>query len=265
MVQQLGLACYSVARRTGFLSTALGQELFLSTYFLYKRCYEAPWSDVVRRLAVPGSLAVDVGANVGFFTLLMAEAVGAKGRVLAFEPESSNRRLLGQVVLRKAFKNVAIVGSALGAEQGMTPLYLNPNHPADHRIWPASGVEGHQIVPITTLDHYLIESGENLPVSLVKIDVQGAELQVLRGMKKTLDDHDRVQVVIEFSPDIMKASGSDPEELVRFCRELGFSAYLLSLSSGPLPVLWEQVIGEALSAGYVDLLLSRQVTATLPA
>jgi len=187
-LQQIIFACYALARRMGFMSTTLGQELFLLTYFLYKRHVEAPWASVVRDLAVPGSLAIDVGANVGYHTVLMAEAVGGRGRVVAFEPEALNRRLLERVVRRKKLANVTIVGAALGARQGMTSLYLNPDHPGDHRTWQARGLAGAQAtpVPLTTLDHYLEQRGENLPVSLVKIDVQGAELQVLQGMRKTL-------------------------------------------------------------------------------
>lgn len=245
------------------MSTAFGQELFLLAYFLYKRHMEAPWAAVVRHLAVPGSLAIDVGANVGFQTMLMAEAVGGRGRVVAFEPEALNLRLLERVVRRKRFTNVTIVEAALGAQQGTTPLYLNPDHPGDHRTWRARGLAGTQVVPVllTTLDHYLEQSGENLPVSLVKIDVQGAELQVLQGMRKTLSAHDRCQIILEFDPDLLRESGDKPEEVIRFCKELGFGAFLFSPPSRPQPILWDQVIDEARLSGYVDLLLSRQVPA----
>lgn len=246
------------------MSTALGQALFLFAYFLYKRHVEAPWASVVREeLAVPGSLAIDVGANVGFQTMLMAEGVGGRGRVVAFEPEALNRRLLERVVRRKKLANVTIVGAALGARQGTTSLYLNPDHPGDHRTWQARGLAGTQAtpVPLTTLDHYLEQRGETLPVSLVKIDVQGAELQVLQGMRGTLSAHARCQVIMEFDPDLLRESGDKPEEVIRFCKELGFGAFLLSHPPRLRPIPWDQVIDAAKVSGYVDLLLSRQVPA----
>lgn len=257
-LQQLALSSYSVLGRRGFLSTSVGQDMFVRGYYLYKRHVEAPWVGIVERLAKPGTLAVDVGANIGFFTLALADAVGPSGHVLAFEPEAVNLQILKRVIRRRGCQSITVIGSALGEHDGMALLHLNPHSPADHRIYSAVGLTGTQRVPLQSLDQHLDRIGESRTLSVVKIDVQGAELLVLRGMQGALTRHAQVHILLEFAPDMVAACGSDPEELPHFLKALGFSAYLLSGHAEPCRLPWEDVLKCAKSNNYIDLLLSRQ-------
>jgi len=232
--------------------------MFVRGYCLYKRHIEAPWVGIVGHLAKPGTLAVDVGANIGFFTLALADAVGPHGHVLAFEPEAVNLQILKRVLHRRGCQNVTVIGSALGEYDGMAVLHLNPHHPADHRIYSAVGLTGTQRISLQSLDQYLDRSGERRPLSVVKIDVQGAELLVLRGMQGALTRHAQAYILLEFAPDMVAQCGSDPEELPHFLKDLGFNAYLLSGHAEPCQLPWEDVLKYAKSNDYIDLLLSRQ-------
>jgi len=89
----------------------------------------------------------------------------------AFEPETFNQRFLNRVVSSNELKTVTLVHAALEEQDGAIALHLNPNDPADHRIYAAAGLEGTQNVMMTSLDNYLKRSEEHRPVSLVKIDV----------------------------------------------------------------------------------------------
>jgi FkbM family methyltransferase len=257
-IQRICLGAYSLARRTGLLTSRLGQGLFVPVYFFYKRVSEAPWVDLIGALAEPGSLVVDVGANIGFFTLPLSRAVGPAGKVLAFEPDPDNLDMLGRALTRAGCANVDVVAAALGDKDGTVAFYLNADHPTDHRIYPAEGHQPGPAVALRSLDAYLAENPSGRALSLVKIDVQGAELLVLRGMRKTLAAQPKARLIMEFCPEMLAACGTPPEELIAFLKELGFSAYSPRRGASPALLTWEQVARSADADGYVDLLFSRQ-------
>jgi FkbM family methyltransferase len=132
-----------------------------------------------------GAVFYDVGANVGFFTLIGARLVRPNGYVRAFEPHPDNAAVLEHNIEINGLRNVELIRAAVGAETGTaklageTPLTLHLS---------AQGID----VPLVTLD----ELAENLPPTLIKIDVEGAELDVLEGAKDTLA-RDRPVVVCE--------------------------------------------------------------------
>jgi len=135
------------------------------------------------RLAVPGSYAFDVGANVGLFTVVMSRAVGPRGRVVAVEPVADTVRELRKNLERNHCVNVDVVEGAAAASTGEVPLILTDD-PALHS---AGGelIRGHPTLQTTTvkaytLDEMWIAAGQPL-VSLVKIDVEGGEQGVLLG------------------------------------------------------------------------------------
>jgi FkbM family methyltransferase len=257
-IQRICLGAYSLFRRTGLLSSRLGQAVFVPAYFFYKRVSEAPWIELIDALAEPGSMAVDVGANIGFFTLPLSRAVGASGRVAAFEPDPANLDMLNRALKREGRDNVDVVAAALGEKDGTVSLFLNADHPADHRIYPAGEHTKGPAVTLRSLDSYLAQSAQKRIISLVKIDVQGAELLALRGMKKTLTENPQARMIVEFCPEMLQACGTPPDELLGFLREMGFKAYAPRRRSAPAPLSWDDVSRNGREQGYVDLLLSRQ-------
>ncbi|MFA6003878.1 MAG: FkbM family methyltransferase [Elusimicrobiota bacterium] len=257
-IQSICLTLYALFRRTGLPGSRLGQSIFVPAYFLYKRFSEAPWIDLLGSLARPGSLAVDVGANIGFFTLPLSRAVGPDGQVLAFEPDAANRSLLERGLRRGRCANVEVVAAALGDRDGTVDLHLNADNPADHRIFPGAGHTAGPSVALCRLDSFLARNPPGRKLSLVKIDVQGAELLALRGMRQTLADSPEARLILEFCPEALSAGGTSPAELLDFLRELGFSAYVPKRGCAPVPLDWPEVIRRGCAAGYIDLLLSRQ-------
>jgi FkbM family methyltransferase len=140
------------------------------------------------RLAVPGTYAIDVGANVGLFTVVMSRAVGPTGRVVAVEPVPDTVYSLRRNLDRNHCVNVDVVQAAAGSSTGEIPLILTDD-PALHS---AGGelIHGHPTIRTTTvkaytLDELWIAAGQPL-VSLVKIDVEGGEHGVLLGAEKLI-------------------------------------------------------------------------------
>jgi len=130
-----------------------------------------------------GATVIDVGAHVGFFTLKAASETGPKGKVVAIEPEPRNVELLKRNVERNALVNIAIVNKAAWNKCGKAPLYLGISSKTHSLITPSNG----QIqVCVDTLDHIADELGLS-HVDFVKIDTEGAELEVLKGAEDILN------------------------------------------------------------------------------
>lgn len=133
----------------------------------------------------PSPLVVDVGANVGFFSWRVKTS-HPTARIVAFEPQGDNFERL-----RSLFSDVGVAGetvdAACGDHDGPATLYLR--NPFTHTVEPSMHPEldsGSDSIKMVTLDGYLDRSGTHGPVALLKIDVEGAEVQVLRGATKTL-------------------------------------------------------------------------------
>lgn len=258
MIQQVLMRSYAIARQSGLWSSVTGGALFYHAYCLYKRLLEREQSRLIRRLARSGSLVVDIGANIGYFTIIMAEAVGDRGAVLAFEPDAQNLRLMRRAVLRSGFTNVTVVPAAVGERTGSALLYVNPDHPGDHRIYPIDTHRKCQEVPLCSLDDYLERTDQMWELSVIKIDVQGAELRVLRGMEKTLRRYPSACLLLEFDPQILRQAGTDPQDLVSFVDALGFRPFLLGGEAGIFASSWSQIEGLLGVGQYADVLLSRE-------
>lgn len=157
--------------------------------------YEAPVQQALIDNVGPGGVVYDIGANVGFFTMLAARWVGPTGRVYAFEPVARNADAIKRSTRLNGFDAVEVFEKAVGATSGMAELNLaqhiggamlaSVGAPPDQR--------GSVAVETVALDDFIATLGLR-PPSLVKVDVEGAELDVLRGMAATLNAHGPVLI-----------------------------------------------------------------------
>jgi FkbM family methyltransferase len=168
--------------------------------------------------ATPGSTVVDVGAHLGYFTLLAARAVGPSGRVLSIEPNLQTLPLLRHNVADNGFEDrVMIFDQALSGRAGRTSFYLSPAGDTSslHQQDP-----GDQLVEVdaVTLDELVGEPGL---LSAIKIDVEGAELEVLEGMPRVLNGASAsLCVFLECNPSALRRAGRTPAQLLAALREL---------------------------------------------
>jgi len=135
----------------------------------------------------PGDKAMDIGANVGIFSVVMGASVGAHGAVFAFEPVASNVLRLEKNLGRNALGNVSVFPVALGAADGQMRLHMatDPAYPSLHEVQGGFGSGTEVLVQVRSLDCIWEELG--CPdISMVKIDVEGSELEVLRGASRFL-------------------------------------------------------------------------------
>lgn len=252
------LAAYELATRTRIIELPPVQRLYARLYFLYKRRVEARCISAVTAWIKLGSLVIDVGAHIGFFTVEFARRVGESGTVLAFEPAQTNVELLRWNLRRFGLNNVTVVEAALWERRGEGMLYLNPVHPADHRTFPGEGVRPTQPTPLVSLDDFLETHPALRRISLIKIDVQGAELKVLRGMDRTLDRYPEACVLVEYTPFALAAAGDSLEGFLDFFHSRGYGPALFSEPAGRFsPAAFELLRSMVAEDDYTDVLFMR--------
>jgi FkbM family methyltransferase len=253
MVQAGLLALYRMVSATGLLNTPWGRSLFESAYWLYKGRYEAPSLALLRQCVRPGTLVVDVGAHIGFFTLQLASWVSAGGRVLALEPEEANVGRLKRATDRARVADVVeVVRVAVSDRTGEGRLEVDPLNPAAHKL----GTVGVPVT-VTTVDALLAERGWP-EVSLIKIDVQGAEARVLAGAREAIDRF-RPALVVEVHDRDLRFFGSSAAELLRTVSELGYTVHTFKGKAVSPPLALPTAVALVQTKGYVDFLCCSSV------
>lgn len=248
MLQAALLALHRMVSATGLLKTPWGRSLFESAYWLYKGRYEARSLALLRPWVRPGTIAVDVGANIGFFALQLAAWVKPGGKVLAIEPEPANVGRLKSAAARARVEDVVeVVPVALADRTAEGRLKVDPLNPADHKLG-AIGVP----VAVTTLDTLLAERGWP-EVSLIKIDVQGAEARVLAGARETVTRF-RPALFVEVHDRDLRVFGSSPAELLRSVGEQGYTVHTSKGKAVSPPLALPQAIALVEAKGYLDFL-----------
>lgn len=225
-------------RRDTVASIGLGATLVMPAGYrdtrtvvtgLFQRDETQLFKHVIQR----GMTVLDIGAYVGYFTVLASVLVGSGGRVIAFEPEPVAYNYLLRNVTANKCTNVAAVNMAVSANQGMTLLVRDPSGPEsfttsdDHSIG--------ETVQTTSLDSYF--ERENSPtVDLIKMNIEGSELVALAGMRATSFRNPQLQLVMEFNPRAMERARVTHQALCQMLIDLGFrSGYVVERNLQPLP------------------------------
>jgi FkbM family methyltransferase len=194
----------------------------LSELIYTGRGYEPLESAWCRRFLQPGDAAYDVGANIGYFTAMFSRCVGPRGRVVAFEPGEHTYRLLRQTIERLALANVVSLPVALWDRSEVLSLHSSraghdaqqslaqrDKHGSDTVLLPVPAVSFGDLIASRWFQ------SEPAP-ALIKIDVEGAEPQVLEGMADALDARawPTPALLIECNSEALRALGSDPAALL---------------------------------------------------
>jgi FkbM family methyltransferase len=182
--------------------------------------YETAW---LRTHLLPGMSFVDVGANIGYYTWLASSLVGESGRVLAFEPGPYAAARLSQILDQGFVKNVVQHQVALSDYTGEGILYVPPSSAGNYNPSMTPYLPGMTAVttPIGVLDDYL-ERHNFETVDVIKIDVEGLELDVLQGASRALNAH-RIRAVLCECGDHAVECGSSQTDLNRFLTDFGFA------------------------------------------
>ena len=209
LVHRIGRLLTRVLLAPGLRDLPLARAAYTRFYVLGKTLAEPRERRFFREHVEPGIVILDVGANVGFYTLLFADRVGPTGRVHAFEPDPLSFGILRRRAARRA--NIEINQTAVGDRTGTITLFTNRSNRADNRVHASLGSETAEAieVPLTTLDDYCAARGIDR-LDAVKMDVQGAEVAALAGFRQSLARLKPRWMLIEFSPEHLRGAGSLP-------------------------------------------------------
>jgi FkbM family methyltransferase len=192
-----------------------------------------PWeTELVKAELRPGDTVLDVGANIGYYTLLFARLVGPRGKVYAFEPDPDNFALLSHNVRLNGYRNVVLVNKAVSDRPGAARLFLSDSNTGDHRIY--DSCDGRPSLPIETTDLDSFFRAFKGYFDFIKFDIQGAEWAALQGMKGILARHDRLKMVTEFWPFGLKRYGASAADYLTFLQQQGFALYDIDETGGRL-------------------------------
>jgi|GEM_PF-2369345 len=170
--------------------------------------------DIFERACSAGATVVDVGANIGLYSVVAAQRIGASGRVYAFEPVPENIAFLRKnLELNRVTDRVAVQEMAVGEADGELEIFLSDRQIGTHSAAKAPvGGSTSVKVPMRSVDAFVA----NIRISridVVKVDVEGYDGQVLQGALQTLRQHKPV-LFIEYSPSLLEACGQNPDEFV---------------------------------------------------
>ncbi len=186
----------------------------------YLGTYERFTSYRIRQLARPSMHCFDIGANCGYFTLLLAQRVGRAGRVYAFEPMHRAWLRLTENIRLNHFSNAIAERMAVANVDGLRQV-VQFQHSWSYFHPPLA--PGPEEVPVTTLDAYAAKKGVTR-VDLVKVDVDGYEFKVLSGAVRTLERF-RPHLIVEFGRQTLHDAGDSLDDLIRLLAGLGYSFY----------------------------------------
>jgi len=202
----------------------------VGTEILAQGMWEAETAIFVLNWLRPGMTFVDAGAHVGQYALLASGQVGAAGRVIAFEPHPVLGEVLRRNVRRAGCANVTVSPLALGKAGGSASLVLHPSaNPGASSLRPDGVTAHHRRAPVTVaaLDDCLDSEGV-AKVDVLKLDVEGAELDVIEGAQRTLAANPGIVLVVEFLRENPLRFGRTVEDLEARLRELGFLLFALT-------------------------------------
>lgn len=231
------------------------QQLMWS-YFSQGEFYEPEESRFLDRVLQKGDTFIDIGAHIGYYSLLAALRVETKGTVLSFEPNEINYQWIRDNIALNGLNNIQVFQTVLGAENKDVQFFLNADNDGGHALWDV-GLHSFnkksrsrpQIITLkmSTLDD-LLKDKSLTGVKLIKIDAEGAEFNILQGAIKTLKTYRIPYVICEINRFALQQMGTTEEQIREFMSSLGYSTYLLRRES---PNLVKLLPGQYYHSPYV--------------
>jgi FkbM family methyltransferase len=216
--------------------------------------YEQEVTAAFRELVRPGMTVVDVGANIGYYTLLASHLVGAQGRVYAFEPDARNFAYLERNIRANECTNVTAVNAAAAKSCG-TATFVVDAQGAEGWLAPDGSSQSATavVVETTSLDAYFSQV-EGVRIDVIKMDIEGAEQSALEGATEMSQRSPALKIITEYNAAAMRRAGGSAQGLAAAMLALGFrEARIIEQAMRPIRIS----DGLPSTEATYDLLLSK--------
>jgi FkbM family methyltransferase len=250
-----------VRSKPPFIPSILGHKMFQNpgdAGIDYSRLPDNQFGEVgIAKTLKPGDVVLDLGANIGLFTLLYARQVGPTGHVHSFEPGVQSFALLKTNTIINGYANVTLYNKAVADTDGIAKFLLCTTGDSDNRLMDNSGEKREEIdVELVRLDSLF----GNARVDFIKMDIQGAELLAMKGLRETCGHNPGVRLLIEFSPATLEQADASPREFLELCHSYGFASSILHEDREPEPTTDEWLLancGIGKRHPHLNLLMQR--------
>jgi len=184
--------------------------------------YEKFETELFKREIKPGMTVIDVGANIGYYTIMSADMVGPTGKVICVEPDSQSVEMLKKNIEANKFNNIECINKALSDKEGVVGFYSSVKNRADNRIYDPGDGRVYTEIKTTTLDKIL---SPDTKIDFLKIDIQGAEALAIDGMKESIGRSGKMTLFTEFWPSSIEKTGRSAEKFLQKLIAFGFELY----------------------------------------
>lgn len=204
--------------------------------------WESSGTAIVLQLLRGDADFVDIGANIGWYSLVAAHALGARGHVHSFEPEPRNLAKLKSNILINNLENITVNEWALSSKSGTATLHVSDINLGDHSLFALNSRPGIKNVLRDRLDRY--KGIDHVRPLVIKLDVQGGEFDVLEGARGVMEIQTRDLVLLcEVAPAALAAAGRSTSELASLLSGFGFAAALVDPRSPRIiPMSWPRLV-----------------------
>lgn len=201
-------------------------SLFLSVYGFHEKTE----TEIVKNEIKEGNVVLDIGANIGYYTVLFAKLVGEAGKVYAFEAEASNFKILKKNVYENNYNNVMLEQKAVSNKSGTVKFYIGKDSNTENQLFKPNVKHEEIEVESVSIDEYFKQL--NQKIDFVKMDIQGAEPLVIEGMTEIIKTNKNLKIMLEWWPDAIRKYGIDPSKHLTQLVNLGFKIFEIDDKNG---------------------------------
>jgi len=207
-----------------------GHKMFLDKEDTLSLSIRGVWekfeTECIKKILTKEMVVIDLGANIGYYTLIFAKLVGPQGKIFAFEPEPNNFDLLKKKTLINGYQNVVLEQKAISNKNERLKLYLDKKNLGAHKLFFTHADQKFIEVDVITLDDYFNNYDGN--IDFIKMDVEGSEILIIEGMSNLLKKNTNIIMMVEFAPILIKKAGRNPEELLEILTKHDFKLFELN-------------------------------------
>jgi FkbM family methyltransferase len=206
-------------------SEHIQQQLFWYGY------YEKDLGDMIKKCLKPGDVFLDIGANIGYFSLLAANSEPTS-KVISFEPAKDLFQKLEENISINTFKNITTLNVAVGEINEETELFISGSDNLGMSSFrqPGNYSGKKEKVKVVTIDSWFKTAGLS-KVDLIKLDIEGSELAALKGMQETLQNF-KPLVIAEVNPETLASFNLTPGDIYSYLNKLNFDGFIISEKEG---------------------------------